>query len=356
MTILITGSAGTGKTTIIKKLQILHPEWKYVATTNLAASLFGGKTIQSYFKFKGEQWFKYDTTPHNRKQTLVIDEASMLSSSQLSLLKAARPNYNLILVGDFNQLLPVAGLAITDLQIDKIYRMDFCYRTEDTGLRTFLDSILNNRTDNQFIKEHTTNAVLDTDTFITFTNKMVELNNGRFDLKAGELVRSRTWHFVDYTNKKGFTSRVRQRYGMETDETLRPFWFNNETWRYQKTLSYGVVELFNDRLGLVSIKKEIFDRYFVSCRSATFHSVQGQTIVNRIVVDLASLDLMDNDDTRARAFYVACSRVKTADKLWFIGEGVKKLAMSKIIDLAAVEPLSQDEIVECLNKEVLVMS
>jgi ATP-dependent DNA helicase PIF1 len=142
--VFITGSAGTGKTSVIKKFQEVASVRKVVAitsTTGTSAILLGGTTLHSYLKIGlgqasvdalVEQILK---APPFRKrwqllQVLIIDEISMLSPELFDKLEeiARRVRGNncpfggiqLILSGDFCQL-PVVNS-------DK-----FCFEAESWG-------------------------------------------------------------------------------------------------------------------------------------------------------------------------------------------------------------------------------
>jgi len=140
--ILLTGSAGTGKSYtiqhIIQYLKENQKKYAITATTGTAAVLIGGQTIHSYMGLGlGNQSMKdiikritrYPSIFKELQQleVLVIDEVSMLDAElfdKMSVVMAAiKANYNkntelknlpfggiqLILVGDFCQLSPVKG-------------------------------------------------------------------------------------------------------------------------------------------------------------------------------------------------------------------------------------------------------
>lgn len=145
--IFLTGKAGTGKTTFLKRLsERTHKQFAVVAPTGIAALNAGGVTIHSQFllplgsflpdrslpsDFNSKENFYTQSTlarkhPLNsvRKQVLrsidllVIDEVSMLRADLLDAidyrLKAARGNFRqsfggvqLLLIGDLYQLPPI---------------------------------------------------------------------------------------------------------------------------------------------------------------------------------------------------------------------------------------------------------
>ena len=132
--ILLTGSAGTGKSYtikyIIEYLKENNKKFAVTATTGTAAVMIGGQTLHSFLGLgHGTASTKeiYSNILRNKKKydniscidTLIIDEVSMLDkelfekiSELLSLIKLNDGyfgNIQLILIGDFCQLAPVKG-------------------------------------------------------------------------------------------------------------------------------------------------------------------------------------------------------------------------------------------------------
>lgn len=130
--ICLTGSAGTGKSFVIKKFRKNYQNQRVIATTSttgISAILIGGTTIHSYLGIGlgtgsvGSLTTKILKKSYLRKrwkqlQTLIIDEISMLSPDLFDKLEAIaravrsdnRPfgGIQLILSGDYTQL-PVVG-------------------------------------------------------------------------------------------------------------------------------------------------------------------------------------------------------------------------------------------------------
>jgi ATP-dependent exoDNAse (exonuclease V) alpha subunit len=128
--VLLTGPAGTGKSTIVKALKE-HYKWKLVvtATTGVAALNINGCTIHSFSgigihnsvealkTIKGQyNWSKVQRRIR-RTHIIVVDEISMLHANQLELLDMLfrdacnidKPfgGITMVFVGDFLQLPPV---------------------------------------------------------------------------------------------------------------------------------------------------------------------------------------------------------------------------------------------------------
>lgn len=118
---LIQGSAGTGKTHLLKQFfEMTQKRVISVAPTGLAASHFGGATIHSVFKFKPSLILPDEVEEQGVFQDidiLIIDEVSMVSCNLLDgidlSLKKSRKNtkpfggVKVIMFGDVFQLGPV---------------------------------------------------------------------------------------------------------------------------------------------------------------------------------------------------------------------------------------------------------
>ena len=133
--ILIQGSGGTGKTTLIKKFLSRLSQEEYnktllVAPTGKAADLIGGTTIHKAFEMYNCVQIpdKVKVLPKMLRniKTLIIDELSMVRCDifdriikTLQFAKSQGQNIRLIALGDFGQLKPVA--TFSDKQILKSF-------------------------------------------------------------------------------------------------------------------------------------------------------------------------------------------------------------------------------------------
>lgn len=106
--VVLTGPAGSGKTTILRKLKSLPVSVAYTALTGKAACLFDeGKTLHSLLGF-GRGGFSVKNLPFD---IVVVDEASMLDwYTAHALFRAAKGH--VILSGDEKQLEPVKGGSV----------------------------------------------------------------------------------------------------------------------------------------------------------------------------------------------------------------------------------------------------
>lgn len=137
---IITGGAGTGKTTIIK--QITETLESRGDTVSLCA--FAGKaaarireacnhpasTIHRLLGFNGKQFMTGDLS----NQTIIIDEASMIDSFLLAEITRRHPA-RLVLVGDPAQLPPVGRAQpfhdLINLRPDIVSALTTCYRATE---------------------------------------------------------------------------------------------------------------------------------------------------------------------------------------------------------------------------------
>lgn len=112
--VVLTGSPGYGKSFLIERLREAHPEIIITATTNKAASLIDGVTIYSLIgltlkdNYKtGEQEIDYDKAQFISKETIVIDECSMINKELFIAIHTYLKKCKIIYVGDYYQLPPV---------------------------------------------------------------------------------------------------------------------------------------------------------------------------------------------------------------------------------------------------------
>ncbi len=132
--LFLTGKAGTGKTTFLRRLKELTPKrMVVVAPTGIAAINAGGVTIHSFFQLNFAPYIP-ESTFNSAQQgfhkfgkekiniirsmdLLVIDEISMVRADQLDAIDAVLRRYRdrskpfggvqLLMIGDLQQLAPV---------------------------------------------------------------------------------------------------------------------------------------------------------------------------------------------------------------------------------------------------------
>lgn len=194
--LFLTGKAGTGKTTFLKRLRASTPKRMVVlAPTGIAAINAGGATIHSFFQI-GFAPFVPDTTfnssqPYNRfnaekrriirsMDLLVIDEISMVRADLLDAVDAALRRFRnrekpfggvqLLLIGDLQQLAPVVKDNEWEL-LKKYYETPYffasralretvymtielkkVYRQSDTYFLSLLNKIRENKADDEVLE------------------------------------------------------------------------------------------------------------------------------------------------------------------------------------------------------------
>ncbi|MCX5814955.1 MAG: AAA family ATPase [Proteobacteria bacterium] len=111
---ILSGTAGTGKTTLLKKIASMSSRVILSATTGKAAKLLGSKavTVHSLLGF-GRKGFSVDTLDCD---LLIVDEASMLNWHTLHAILKAAPR--VVFSGDPGQLPPVEGESVFKIMTD----------------------------------------------------------------------------------------------------------------------------------------------------------------------------------------------------------------------------------------------
>jgi ATP-dependent DNA helicase PIF1 len=242
--VFLTGSAGVGKTALIKHFQSLFDKSRNIAvtsTTGTSALLIGGSTLHSYLgiglgqasvetliaeirgnSFKANRWLKL--------QTLIIDEVSMLSPELFDKLeeiaREVRFNPNpfggiqLILSGDFLQLPVVSRENDGDFCfeakswskcVDNIVYLTEIVRQKDKKFQTCLNYLRMGNVNEKVLKVLTPriDAVLENEfgilpTKIFSTNDKVDaVNKKHLSKLVGE--------FCEYEMQFNFPSRTNNR-------------------------------------------------------------------------------------------------------------------------------------------------
>ena len=134
--LFITGKAGTGKTTFIKRIQKeVNKNFLVLAPTGIAAIAVGGQTMHSFFGFPFQTigpHTRLDVLPEkkallNEVDTIIVDEASMVRSDMVDgmdryLRMAFETNMafggkQVVFVGDLFQLPPVVKQGSADAEM-----------------------------------------------------------------------------------------------------------------------------------------------------------------------------------------------------------------------------------------------
>lgn len=144
--VFLTGRAGTGKTTLLRKyLSQADDKAVVLAPTGIAAMNIGGQTIHSFFKFpprlldQGDVKRLRNVRLIKKLETIIIDEISMVRADMLDAIdKSLQLNrgskkpfggVRMILAGDLHQLPPVVGRDEGEILMER-YGNPYFFRAE----------------------------------------------------------------------------------------------------------------------------------------------------------------------------------------------------------------------------------
>ena len=166
--VFLTGSAGTGKSTVINTFKEQYKgNCVVVAPTGIAALNVGGQTIHSFFMFAPGliDFENLDALPNtfkrkkeiiNRVDTIIIDEISMVRSDMFAAIDkrlkevAGKQNKNkpfggkqVICCGDFFQLSPIVSCEIEEKWLNEKLNGEFAFQTDLWKQAKFETVVLN---------------------------------------------------------------------------------------------------------------------------------------------------------------------------------------------------------------------
>lgn len=365
--IIVTGRPGTGKTYLINKLKEQSADFKYSAATWVAAQLTNSETYYRVLKIKPnfEKETKIKIHP-NTYGTLLIDEASMLSLNQYLILKKMYPHLRFILVGDWDQLLPVNGEPINgDFNV---YELKTNYRSKDPDLLNLLEAIVNNN--NQYVKDVIKTRTIEEHKIpegaihIYWHNRSSDyiketgrIENGSRNLnffKTGSKLIAAKVIFVDIENDR---SEIELENTAPVYAPNGSWWMNNE-----------IVEIIGSKGGDIYVKRpnvndgkdkrtiSLEDRkFFFNGEYLTAHKVQGQTIRGNIVIHLESFNKNKDLNETSRLLYVAISRATSLNSVYFVGRlsKVVNFYYSKLSLFNDAVSINQEDLLNTLSYEFL---
>lgn len=188
---ILTGKAGSGKSTIIKCLKQRNPKWPLLATTGKAAVLIGGMTVDSFFCYdrSADKCYSQSRAISNLEccgDSIIIDEASMVGSKMFNyiLTYATCFQKKLILIGDWGQACPVQDTWFFDQLPDNysFFKLTESWRTDQRDFIEALDKVRNGIQDEDVNKLFSTRVypVPPDDsncTYLYFTNAKAKSHN-----------------------------------------------------------------------------------------------------------------------------------------------------------------------------------
>lgn len=149
--IVLTGQAGSGKSTIISHLRRDSSQYTVCATTGKAAMHIYGSTVDSLFAIDRTNWKiwseSYQEYVMNQvANNIIIDEASMIGRNMGDLIYDAANFYSkkIILVGDWAQASPVKDGLILDSRLladFEFIKLTECHRQEEGAYLSALNKI-----------------------------------------------------------------------------------------------------------------------------------------------------------------------------------------------------------------------
>lgn len=199
LSMILTGRAGSGKTTVVRYLRkLLKGQLAVCATTGRAAVMSGGTTVDRLFCISRTSWRVWSadrlhaimTQAIPNARVILIDEASMVGSRMAACIYEVAWEYHrkILLVGDWGQASPVKDdLCIKTEPLfyqAKVVKLTECHRQTDRAFMDALDSVrMGSPTPEavKLFKSRTTGKVKDfpdTAVLLTPTNAQVEKVNG----------------------------------------------------------------------------------------------------------------------------------------------------------------------------------
>jgi ATP-dependent exoDNAse (exonuclease V) alpha subunit len=307
---LLYGSAGTGKTTTIKKDLKNLGRYKLLASTNKASRILGGQTIHFFFgiTLDGAVDYNYALKVVQDVDTLVIDEASMIKASiyeVLYFIKSNKPDLKFVLVGDSKQLRPVERHQYDYFNSFVVQELVDYQRQELT---------VNKRSNNQLFELFSRVMELGSDDFnndfternLCYTNKKrIEINKKMMEIdskkKKSKAIRIEKNELDDNSQDvvlmKGFpviAIKPNKKLGFVNGDTFKV-----------TSVAPLVIKCSNSNTK-IEITSDEFKQYFYINYCSTVHKTQGETITKPY-----SIHEWERMDKRLR--YTAISRATSKE-------------------------------------------
>jgi len=299
---LINGIGGSGKTTAIKRLKL---DAIFLAPTNKASLLIGGKTIHNFLSIDIET----DTAiyPKTNKTFCIIDEASMITVDlwfHLLEFKRTNPHMRFIIMGDIHQLPSIEDIKyffndtplIMDLVNHNIINLTKNYRQDNKGL-DISNKIINNEMVNYPLSSGYHEGVN-----ICYYNLTRRRINKHFNKPIGEAILLNEDIEIYGYLYEGVKIMCNKTYKNNTDLI-----FNGEEF-IVKSVSNDMIFCTNNK----SILKSMFSKYYTLGYAITVYKAQGSTYDK---INIYDMDIMTKN---YRFIYTAISRSTSYDTINFL--------------------------------------
>jgi hypothetical protein len=283
---IVYGQAGTGKSSMIKKILQSIPSSIVLAPTNLVCSMYERAFTIDYWLANPQLHSKYDT--------ILLDEFSMVDSTRFEhLTDFIHPTYRFLAFGDTRQLPPVNGTMI-DVERYSNQELKTVYRQQDTEFVDELQKVF-------IYGKHLQLQSIDVMTAIKSNYRFVCCVNSQVDMINKIAYEASTEEVITNNLKKNMVAFV-------------------DTNKYKKL---GICR--NELCTIVDathidVCGTVYDIAAKSCKPAvaiTCHKLQGQTIDCGLVVDITDINKFDRDAQR-RMLYTMYTRVRERGQLYSI--------------------------------------
>ena len=294
--VFLTGRAGTGKTTLLRKyLSQADDKAVVLAPTGIAAMNIGGQTIHSFFKFpprlldQGDVKRLRNVRLIKKLETIIIDEISMVRADMLDAIdKSLQLNrgskkpfggVRMILAGDLHQLPPVVGRDEGEILMERygnpyffraeafqsgafaLVALKHVFRQSDPAFLKLLNGIRNGRleqTDVETLDSRVTgrSSIDASETHIVLTPNNAaanRINRARLEALDGEMYAFQAKVEGQFDDKTHPTEEI-----LELKKGARVMIIKNDPEGRWVNGSIGVVEGFDDDACLVTIDGDTY--------------------------------------------------------------------------------------------------
>lgn len=331
---LITGGAGTGKTTIINiliniinefdcnnKVEIVSLTGKAVNVINnkLTNKCVKAKTIHKLFGIEGNIRFN-NINKSIKLDYLIIDEVSMLDSKLLSFILMSIPiNTKLILVGDINQAEPIGiGSPINDIiksGIIEVTRLKNNNRSKSDVIRKNSQKILENNNVLEY-KNNEFEVIKSKNNIDSLLKKIEDLNKENIQLKDISILTLQNCN-VQKINEKISPNYLKElREGRKYTVSDKVIQLKNDNRREIYNGEQGIVFMIIESMDNIEVdvnygdKIITYDKHTINqielAYAITIHKAQGSQ--NKVIIIV--IDKNDEEYLNRNLLYTAITRAE----------------------------------------------